>query len=216
MFLSPSRRLIPPLGLQSRSADANQTRAKLHGIKASLLIPGRGEPIKDAAVVIHEDKIDWVGPQSKLPVKYSAIPFARVSYLMPGLWDCHVHYFGVGESDEGGGYAVLASSAARAGARISKDLERTLYAGFTSVREVGGYGGEISPAIQDGSIVGPNIYSSIAPISMTAGHAVCIFLSLFSLIRMSHKFSSTRTSFSFQPDCAYCAVKILARVKLTP
>jgi hypothetical protein len=88
--------------------------------KPSLLIPGRGEPIKDATVVIHEDKIDWVGPQSQLPVKYSAIPFARVSYLMPGLWDCHVHYFGVGESDEGGGYAVLASSAARAGARNPK------------------------------------------------------------------------------------------------
>jgi hypothetical protein len=110
MFLTPSRRSIPPLGLASRPAAASESRVKLHGIKCSLLIPGRGEPIKDGAVVIHEDKIDWVGPQSKLPVKYSAIPFAQVSYLMPGLWDCHVHYFGVGESDEGGGYAALVSS----------------------------------------------------------------------------------------------------------
>jgi hypothetical protein len=43
--------------------------------------------------------------KSRIPVKYSAIPFAQVSYLMPGLWDCHVHYFGMErmmeEQDEG-------------------------------------------------------------------------------------------------------------------
>jgi imidazolonepropionase-like amidohydrolase len=194
----PSRRSIAPLGLPSRAAVPAQKEVKLHGIKASLLIPGRGDPIEDAAVVIHEDKITWVGPQSKIPVKYSAIPFAQVSYLMPGLWDCHVHYFGIGESEAaaGGGYAALISPAARAGARISKDLERTLFAGFTSVREVGGYGGEISPAVEDGSIVGPNIYSSITPISMTAGHGVSIFWSLFSSIRVSCAFSQHRVSFA--------------------
>jgi hypothetical protein len=36
-----------------------QKEVKPHIIKASLLISGRGEPIKDAAVVIHhDDKID--------------------------------------------------------------------------------------------------------------------------------------------------------------
>jgi imidazolonepropionase-like amidohydrolase len=183
MFHLPPRRSIPPFGLPSRPSASAETRAKLHGIKATLLIPGRGEPIKDAAVVIHEDKIDWVGPQSKLPVKYSAIPFVQVPYLMPGLWDCHVHYMGIGESDEAGGYAALLSSAARAGARISKDLERTLLAGFTSVREVGGYGGEISPVVEEGTILGPNIYSSITPISMTAGHGVRIFSTFLLSIR---------------------------------
>jgi hypothetical protein len=76
-----------------------------------------------------------------------------------------VHYFDIEENDGGAGrgYAALVSSAARAGARISKDLEKTLFAGLTSVRGVGGYVGEISPAIEDGPIVGPNIYSSISP-----------------------------------------------------
>jgi hypothetical protein len=76
-----------------------------------------------------------------------------------------VHYFDIGENDGGAGrgYAVLVSSAARAGARISKDLEKTLFAGLTSVRGVSGYVGKISPAIEDGPIVGPNIYSSISP-----------------------------------------------------
>jgi imidazolonepropionase-like amidohydrolase len=125
----------------------------------------------NGAVIIHDDKIDWVGSQSEIPAKYSAIPFMQVAYVMPGLWDCHVHYFGDGLGDGAGeGYAGLLFPAARGGARISKDLERTLLAGFTSVRELGGYGGEISPAVNEGTLLGPNIYSSIAPISMTGGH----------------------------------------------
>ena len=80
-----------------------------------------------------------------------------------------MHFLGPPPGNEGG-YAGLLGSAAQAGARISKDLERTLLAGFTSVRELAGYGGEISPVIEEGTIIGPNIYSSISPISMTAGH----------------------------------------------
>jgi imidazolonepropionase-like amidohydrolase len=144
---------------------------KLSGIKAALLIPGRGEPIKHGAVVLHEDKITWVGPQSALPLKYSALAFTEVPVLMPGLWDCHVHFFGAGSDSGGSGYdAILITPAALAGARVATDLRRTLMAGFTSVREVGGYAGEIFPAVLEGSIVGPNVYSAIAPISMTGGH----------------------------------------------
>jgi imidazolonepropionase-like amidohydrolase len=46
----------------------------------------------------------------------------------------------------------------------------TLNAGFTSVRELAGYGIELSTAINEGWIPGPNIYSSHSIISMTAGH----------------------------------------------
>jgi hypothetical protein len=60
--------------------------AKLSGIKTALLIPGRGEPIKHGAVVIHEDKIAWAGPQSALPLKYSAMAFTEVPVLLPALW----------------------------------------------------------------------------------------------------------------------------------
>jgi hypothetical protein len=57
--LSPSRPSMAPLGLPLRTAVSMQKEVKPHIIKASLLISGRGEPIKDAAVVIHhDDKID--------------------------------------------------------------------------------------------------------------------------------------------------------------
>lgn len=44
------------------------------------------------------------------------------------------------------------------------------------MREVGGYAGDVSPAINDGTIIGPHVYSSITPISMTAGHGDLHFL----------------------------------------
>jgi hypothetical protein len=44
-------------------------------------------------------------------------------------------------------------------------------AGYTSVFEVTGCAREISPAVEDGTIVGPNIYSSFGLITMTGGHA---------------------------------------------
>jgi hypothetical protein len=36
---------------------------------------------------------------------------------------------------------------------------------------VAGYAREIPPALEDGTIVGPNIYSSFGLITMTGGHA---------------------------------------------
>ena len=154
-------------GLALRQPPSKQDETKLHGIKASLVIPGRGEPFKNGAVIIGDDKIAWVGLQSSIPSKYKSISFKHVPVLMPGLWDCHVHFFG----STPGGYETLLQSAALAGARSARDLEKTILAGFTSVREVAGYAGEISPAIEEGTIIGPNVYSSIAAIGMTAGHA---------------------------------------------
>ena len=58
-----------------------------------------------------------------------------------------------------------------AGARTARDLAATLNAGFTSVRELAGYGVFISKAVNEGWIPGPTIYSSHSIISMTAGHA---------------------------------------------
>lgn len=46
-----------------------------------------------------------------------------------------------------------------------------LNAGFTSVREMGGYGIQLATAIEEGSLVGPQIYSANCIISTTGGHA---------------------------------------------
>jgi imidazolonepropionase-like amidohydrolase len=147
-----------------------QSAVTVFGIKSSLLIPGRGEPINDGAVVVEGDKIAWVGHVSSVPAKYKSVSFTKVPVLMPGLWDCHIHIHGRGpngKKDDG----EFARSGALNGVRAAKELERTLLAGFTSVREVSGFGGEVAPAIEEGTIIGPHVYSSFASLSMTAGHA---------------------------------------------
>jgi imidazolonepropionase-like amidohydrolase len=86
---------------------------------------------------------------------------------MPGLWDCHVHFLGSKTFN----FAEIATQhPALAGARIAKNVHDVLMSGFTSVRELAGYGLEVSKAIEEGSLIGPNIYSSGAAISQTAGH----------------------------------------------
>lgn len=138
-------------------------------IVADLLIPGRGEPISNGAIAIKSGTIEWVGSANELPAAYRRVSQTKVPVLMPGLWDCHVHFFGVTDNiDEA--FSLNASRAALAGALTTKDLEATLMAGYTSVRELAGYGCDVWPAVQAGAIAGPNIYSSVAAISITGGH----------------------------------------------
>ncbi|KAK5998411.1 hypothetical protein PT974_00790 [Cladobotryum mycophilum] len=140
-------------------------------IWAQLLIPGRGQPINNGIVALKGDKIDWVGSFLNRPSKYSHITPTYVNVLMPGLWDCHTHFFGMEiEQFVGGGTTFLPGANALAGAITTHDLERTLMAGYTSVRELAGYAGDLWPGVKSGMLVGPNIYSAIAALSMTGGH----------------------------------------------
>ncbi|KAK3398167.1 hypothetical protein B0T20DRAFT_201201 [Sordaria brevicollis] len=143
-----------------------------YGILAEVLIPGRGEPLKNGALVVKDSTIEWVGPQVELPSEYSPIRFSRVSVLMPGMWDAHTHF-------EGTGVAVgirdsmkpfMPGTSTLIGAVLVDDMRRTLMAGFTSVRELGGYAGEVAPAIDMGRIVGPHVYSAMSLLSITGGH----------------------------------------------
>ena len=136
-------------------------------ISADLLIPGRGSPIDNGFVVIEAGKIVHVGRQIDLPKEYADIEALHVPVLMPGLWDCHVHFYGTQKPSIDAFYQV---DPVLAGARSAYDMAVTLRAGFTSVRELGGYGAELSRIVDEGTLVGPHIYSSVSPISMTAGH----------------------------------------------
>lgn len=169
----------PPTATTTRSPYALPSASDLGsrpepvGIRARLLIPGRGEPIHDAVVVITGDTIAWVGPQSGLPSEYDHVRFAvEVPVLLPGLWDCHVHYGGltVAAAQAGSAGGLLPTAAPWAGAVTAVDFRRTLAAGFTSVRELAGTAGYLVPAIREGSIPGPNVYSSICALSPTGGH----------------------------------------------
>ena len=145
---------------------------QLSGIIANLLIPGRGKPMLNGAVIIDGVSILWTGPLAEMPPAYKSASFIHVPVLLPGLWDAHTHYLaGHVLGDLGfSSRKYLVGSPALIGAIAVDDLRATLMAGFTSVRELGGCAGDIRPAIDAGLIVGPNVYSSTKVLSIVGGH----------------------------------------------
>lgn len=137
-------------------------------IKADLLIPGRGDPIEKGAIAYAGGRILWVGRQSHLPKEYASYNTKEVPVLLPGFWDCHVHYLG---SRSYNTEDLYKEPKALAGARGARDVFETLNGGYTSVRELGGYGILLDKAISEGYLIGPKIYSSVSVISQTGGHA---------------------------------------------
>jgi len=138
-------------------------------IHANLLIPGVGDPMKDASVVIQSGTIKYVGPKSDLPSGFQELPSTTVPYLLPGLWDCHVHL--VGLTTYNFAHLITIPDVAK-GIRLARNLHDLLMAGFTSVRDLGGFGPEVAKVVEDptSGIVGPNIYSAGSALSQTAGH----------------------------------------------
>ena len=136
-------------------------------IEAGLLIPGRGEPVRDGVVVFDGTAISYAGPAATAP----ATPGARVhatTTVMPGMWDCHGHFLGLRHLDMG--RLPLEPAPLRA-ARCVHDLANAVDAGITSVREVGGLGIYLARVVAEGLIDGPTIYPAGNILSTTGGHA---------------------------------------------
>ena len=133
-------------------------------MEADVLIPGRGAPIADGAVVLDGLTIAYAGPRAGAP---PADELVRVPVVMPGMWECHGHFIGARTLDMA---MLLSEHPALSGARAAVDAARVLQAGFTSVREVGGFGIHLAAAVADGSISGPAIYAAGAFLSQTGGH----------------------------------------------
>lgn len=162
----------PKSTTQDDIAEASTRKIFYTIVTSQFLIPGDGEPIPDGALVAERKLIVWVGRKHEIPQQYTSKPHKihSVPFLMPGLWDCHVHFGG----DSGDPYTAalrdLADDPISSGARLAKACWESIQRGYTSVRDVAGYGCEIAKAVEDGSIVGPNIYSSGACLSQLAGH----------------------------------------------
>ncbi|MGH8160927.1 MAG: amidohydrolase family protein [Gammaproteobacteria bacterium] len=142
--------------------------ATLQRIDAEILIPGAGEPRASATLIVKGGVIDWIGPSSDAPRVGSDTRHFAVPILLPGMWDCHTHLTGLREPPLAG---VMHVPVPVAVARAVGDAARALDAGFTSVREVGGYGVYLARAVEEDAMRGPHIYAAGDLISPTGGHA---------------------------------------------
>lgn len=75
-------------------ASAARERPRRTIITSSLLIPGDGEPLPNGALVVEGKTIIWVGDKADIPQEYTQSPHKsyHVPFMMPGLWDVHVHF----------------------------------------------------------------------------------------------------------------------------
>ncbi|MDH3462398.1 MAG: amidohydrolase family protein [Acidimicrobiia bacterium] len=136
-------------------------------IDAEFIFTGVGDPIPNGSVVIQGGSIGEIGPSSQLKTPKSAVVY-EVSYLLPGLWDAHIHFWG---ASKGTSLDRAFTHPALAGARSVKDAADLLSEGFTSVRCLGGVGIEIGAAITEGSCDGPTVYAAGSMLSIPGGHA---------------------------------------------
>src|SRR5690606_18029258 len=90
--------------------------------------------------------------------------------VMPGLMDMHVHV--QGETSPKRYEEGFRLNDADIALRATVFLERTLMAGFTTVRDLGGTGVNVSlrDAVNQGHVRGPRIFTAEKSIATTGGH----------------------------------------------
>ncbi|MBE7157655.1 MAG: amidohydrolase family protein [Rhodospirillales bacterium] len=157
-----------------RAQDAPKPTVQTLVIKAAHLIdPVAGTVQDNVAVVIDGDKIRSVGPAAQvtgtLPAGAKVIDLGKATVL-PGLIDCHVHL----SSNPGKYYeGILRQSSTDIATIMHLYARRTLFAGFTTVRNVGAVDYldfALRRAINAGDVVGPRMLCCGVPLSATGGH----------------------------------------------
>lgn len=136
-------------------------------VMAGVLIPGRGAPIEAGAVVMERGVITYAGPAAAAPSRAPDDEIVEVPVAMPGLWDCHAHFFGTSITD---GARLVTLDPLTSAARAVGHAARVLDGGVTSVRDTGGPGLSLAPAVADGDIRGPRIHAAGHILSTTGGH----------------------------------------------
>lgn len=138
------------------------------------LIDGTGrEPLPDATVAVRDQQIVYAGKarrwQPSLEEDILTLDFGG-KYLLPGLIDCHIHLAGSGEVD--GRYATDDGSMVL---RMLRNARKNLAAGFTAVRDLGGWRGlefAVRAAIQRGDFSGPRLVAAGRFISNSKSEAL--------------------------------------------
>lgn len=136
------------------------------------LIDGNSEQVQNRmSVIIEGNKITAVESGYSRGGKDDTVIDLKDKTVMPGLMDMHVHIEGESSPrSQVNGYIQNEADVAYDAQVYAK---RTLMAGFTTVRDLGGSGVNVSlrNAINSGKVDGPRIYTAEKAIGTTGGHA---------------------------------------------
>lgn len=144
---------------------------KITVIKAGKLIDvENGKTLLNQIILVSHDTIIAMGPNVTIPKNANIIDLSSYTVL-PGLIDCHTHITG----QPGGDYYADIFRKTPVDVAVTAHIyaKRTLEAGFTTVRDLGAAGLvdiALRNAINNGDIVGPNIYAATMFIGSTGSH----------------------------------------------
>jgi imidazolonepropionase-like amidohydrolase len=147
------------------------------------LIDGTGAPpVRDAAILIHEERIEAVGTRQTLtpPPNAEVLDVSGLT-MLPGLIDCHdhlahhtytlAHRWGLDERQS------------TRHLRTARVMQQTLATGYTTVRDAAGLDAGIKQAVEEGLIQGPRVQLAVNIISpigglgdriSPSGHTCCV------------------------------------------
>jgi imidazolonepropionase-like amidohydrolase len=125
------------------------------------------DPQPDSRIVVEDGRIRRIG-KSGGPAgpRDARVIDCHGRTLMPGLLDAHVHLASL-DLDP---VTEVALAPAVIALRIARQIEETLQAGFTTVRDAGGLDWGFKEAVRLGLIRGPRLFISGPFLSQTGGH----------------------------------------------
>jgi len=175
------RLIAPTLALAALTAAApavpQTAPANVVLVQAGRLLDRPGKPARGPSTIVIRDGRVVEVRNGLLDATVGEFAGARVidvrdKYVLPGLVDSHVHL----ASDTGGVLSQLEEvqlSPATKAFNALNNAQKTLSAGFTTVRNLGDRDGAtlaLRDAIRAGQVVGPNIVDAGTAISTTSGH----------------------------------------------
>jgi len=134
------------------------------------IIPINGDPISSATMVIEGNKITRIDRGFSVVPAGAQLVDLKNKTVLPGLIDCHVHL--EWEQSKTSYTEKHLFNDADVAFRAAVYARRTLDAGFTTVRDLGGTGVNIAlrNAINSGWTPGPRIFTAGRALSITGGH----------------------------------------------
>lgn len=133
----------------------------------ALLIDGTGRPpVTDATVIVDgAGRITFAGPADLAPESPCAAALdLQGMTILPGFIDAHVHFlFGPKTNDPAADYALTAF-------QVAERMRRTLHAGVTAVRDLGGLSAGYARAQELSLIEAPRLLTAGRIIGHTGGH----------------------------------------------
>ena len=151
-------------GTSGASADVVYVKA------GQLLNPQNGKITRNAIIRIEDERISSIGEQEgDIPSDATIIDLSR-RFVMPGVMDMHTHVMGQLSNYYFAGYFQSPHRAVIGGV---VNAEKTLLAGFTTIRDVGAADYQdvaLRDSINAGEVPGPRMAVAGPALSITGGH----------------------------------------------